>query len=86
MKFSDKNSDIFHIKYQDLLSEYFHFFGGKSFSIIERVCFRNVMTSKTRAYQTIGVIGKLNCDIFLLSCVPISSIYRPANLPARQLL
>ena len=29
-------------KYQNFLSENFHFFGGKIFSIFEQACFRNV--------------------------------------------
>ena len=28
-------------KYQNFLSENFHFFGGKIFSVFEQACFRN---------------------------------------------
>ena len=35
-------------KYQNFLSENFHFFGGKIFSIFEQACFRNVYVKISR--------------------------------------
>ena len=49
-------------KYQNLLSEIFHSFGGKIFSIFEKACFRNVCAIlwSTRS-TTYVIVWQLQC-------------------------